>query len=160
MKKNILSFVLAAIMAAQVFAGDEAKPATEACDKLVAKESCDKPEKFKHCDECKALRKKAREERKAELEARKAERKDLKKKHGEHRKPIFCDDCKKKFADKKPEQWHKQRRDGEKDKQLTPEERKQKREEWKKRREARKNARKNGGETPSPSPEKAKDAAE
>ena len=44
MNKNILSFVIATIMAAQVFAGDEAKPATEACDKPVAKESCDKPE--------------------------------------------------------------------------------------------------------------------
>lgn len=104
MKRIIYLLVIGAVITTQAYAQEEAVSPT------------DKPA-FKKCEKCFELRKKAREERMAERKARKeklkenkAEEKEVKFEKKEWKGPIFCDECKEKFKDKKPEQWRKHRK--------------------------------------------------
>ncbi|MBO7299468.1 MAG: hypothetical protein J6V41_06640 [Kiritimatiellae bacterium] len=113
MNKFLFSVLAATLVAVQAYAEDAA-PAPEAAPETTVEQQADKP-KFKKCEKCFELRKKAREERKAffeEVKKAKEEGKDVKelfekKKGDKERGPVFCDGCKKKFGDKKPDKWHK-----------------------------------------------------
>lgn len=117
MKKIFFSLLIGAVIASQAYADDEVAATHPEQDAPAIEKKCDKP-KFKKCEKCFELRKKNREERMAkrkarmeELKKKKAEGKtDFEKKDKEWKGPIFCDECKEKFKDKKPEDFKKQRK--------------------------------------------------
>lgn len=112
MKRIIYSLIIGAAFVTQTYAEEEVT--TPAQDAPAIEKKCDKPQ-FKKCEKCIELRKKAREERMAKRKARMEELKnkkeegkaDFKKEKKEWKGPIFCDECKEKFKDIKPEEWHK-----------------------------------------------------
>jgi hypothetical protein len=121
MKKIFFSLLIGAVITSQAYADDEVAATHPEQDAPAIEKKCDEP-KFKKCEKCFELRKKNREERMAkrkarmeELKKKKAEGKtDFEKKDRERKEPIFCDECKEKFKDRKPKarRW---KRDGKKD---------------------------------------------
>lgn len=115
MKRIIYSLIIGIAFVTQAYAEEEVTSPTQ--NTPVVEKKCDKP-KFKKCEKCFELRKKAREERMAKRKARMEELKkkkeegktDFEKKKKERKGPIFCDECKEKFKDKKPGEWRKHRK--------------------------------------------------
>ena len=115
MKKIIYITLVSAMVASYAYAEQEVTP--PALEQPPVAEKQEKP-KFKHCEKCRELRKKAREERMAERKARMEEMKkqkeekkaNLEKERKEWKGPVFCDECKEKFKDKKPGEWRKNRK--------------------------------------------------